>query len=118
MTGGLSGYVCDAHTGQPIEGVAVEYDTYITWTNVDGWYEMDGIPEGIFYFFYSKEGYETTYWSIQISSEVWNNVPPVELTPVAGNGGNGGNGQGVPMWVIAVVAVAALSVGVVVSRRK
>ena len=72
MTGGLSGYVCDAHTGQPIEGVAVEYDTYITWTNVDGWYEMGGIPEGIFYFFYSKEGYETTYWSIQISSEVWN----------------------------------------------
>lgn len=58
--GNVSGYVLDANTHLPIEGVNVVSGTYTSATNSVGYYQISDVPTGTYNITASKNGYQST----------------------------------------------------------
>ena len=55
----LYGVVTDAETGQPIDGVKVTLDSFVTYTNASGAYAFEGLNPGSYVIRFEKENYQT-----------------------------------------------------------
>jgi hypothetical protein len=68
----LTGFIYDAITGMPIEGVSVEIPllNLVTETDIDGEFDFESLPAGSCVVRVSGEGYETTEFpAIQLSAD-------------------------------------------------
>lgn len=87
QTNGLKGRVTDSRTGEPIPNAVVFLSqNYFTYTNVEGNYIINNIPEGNYSLRISQVGFKTFYENIKISSPTIKNVSlvssPIELDEV------------------------------------
>ena len=55
----LYGVVTDAQTGDPLSGVKVSIDGFVTYTDASGNYGFTGLAPGAYTIEFSKAGYET-----------------------------------------------------------